>query len=189
MGSEEVTHLLVEWSRGNAEAFDKLAPLVYKELRRLAQRYRRKERQDLTLQATDLVHEAYLRLINTDGVDWQSRAHFYAISARLMRRVLIDYARSKGYLKRGGDVHHVQFDEANVASLEPDADLVAVDDALNELATVDRRKADVVELRFYGGLTVEETAEVLKVSTDTVKRDWRMAKSWLLRELSQKQST
>jgi RNA polymerase sigma factor (TIGR02999 family) len=160
---------------------------VYRELRRLAHRYRRKERQDLTLQATDLVHEAYLRLIKADGVDWQSRAHFYAISARLMRRVLIDYARSKGYLKRGGDRHHVRFDEASVASLEPDANLVAVDDALNELATVDRRKADVVELRFYGGLTVEETAEILKVSTDTVKRDWRMAKSWLLRELSQKQ--
>ena len=188
MGSEEVTRLLVDWRSGDPEAFDKLAPVVYNELHRLAQRSRNKERPDHTLQATDLVHEAYLRLVNVDGIDWQSRAHFFAISARVMRRVLVDYARSRGYVKRGGGLRRVQLDEAQAASLEPDSGLVALDDALQMLAGVDRRKADVIELRFFGGLTVEETAEVLKVSPDTVKRDWRLAKSWLLRELSQKQT-
>jgi RNA polymerase sigma factor (TIGR02999 family) len=188
MGSEEVTGLLVEWSKGNPAALDRLAPLVYKELHRLAQRYRNKERPDHTLQATDLVHEAYLRLVKVDGIDWQSRAHFYAIAARLMRRVLVDYARSRGYLKRAPGAHHVELDEEQVSSLEPDPNLVALDDALHILAGVDRRKADVIELRYFGGLTVEETAEVLKVSSDTVKRDWRLAKSWLLRELSQGQT-
>ena len=184
MGSQEVTRLLIDWRNGDPEAFDKLAPLVYKELHRLAQRYRNKERQDHTLQATDLVHEAYLRLVNVDGIDWQSRSHFYAVSARLMRRVLVDYARSRGFIKRGGEVCRVELDDAQAASLEPDSNLVALDDALQKLAGVDQRKADVIEFRFFGGLTVEETAEVLHVSTDTVKRDWRLAKSWLLRELS-----
>lgn len=184
MGSQEVTRLLLDWRNGDAQAFEKLAPLVYKELHRLAQRYRNKERQDHTLQATDIVHETYLRLVNADGIDWQSRAHFYAITARLMRRVLVDYARSRGFIKRGGDAHRVPLDDAQGASLEPDSDLVALDDALRLLADVDPRKAEVIELRFFGGLTVEETAEVLQVSPDTVKRDWRLARSWLLRELS-----
>jgi RNA polymerase sigma factor (TIGR02999 family) len=184
MDTREVTRLLLDWRNGDAEAFDKLAPLVYKELHRLAQRYRNKERQNHTLQATDLVHEAYLRLIDAEGIDWQSRSHFYAISARLMRRVLVDYARSRGYVKRGGEACRVDLDEAETASLEPDSNLVALDDALRALAGVDQRKADVIELRFFGGLSVEETAAVLQVSTDTVKRDWRLAKSWLLRELS-----
>jgi len=188
MGSKDVTQLLVDWRKGKPEAFDQLTPLVYNELRRLAQRYRNKERPDHTLQATDLVHEAYLRLIQVDGIDWQSRAHFYAISARLMRQILVDYARTRGYLKRGGNAQRVSLDAAETASLKPDSDLVALDDALRLLAETDQRKADVIELRFFGGLTVEETAEVLKISTDTVKRDWRLAKSWLLRELDAKQA-
>jgi RNA polymerase sigma factor (TIGR02999 family) len=188
MGSKEITRLLVDWSHGDARSFDKLAPLVYKELHRLAQRYRNRERPDHTLQATDIVHETYLRLVDVEGVDWQGRAHFYAIAARIIRRVLVAYARSRGYIKRGGDARRVQLDESQGASLEPDGDLVALDDALRMLAGIDHRKADVIELRFFGGLTVEETAEVLKVSTDTVKRDWRLAKSWLLRELSPKQT-
>jgi RNA polymerase sigma factor (TIGR02999 family) len=188
MGSQEVTRLLLDWRNGDAQAFEKLAPLVYRELHRLARRYRNKERRDHTLQVTDIVHETYLRLVDADGIDWQGRAHFYAIAARLMRRVLVDYARSHAFIKRGGGIHHVTLDEAQAASLEPDSDLVALDDALRRLADLDPRKAEVIEFRFFGGLTVEETAEVLQVSSDTVKRDWRLARSWLLRELSDNQA-
>jgi RNA polymerase sigma factor (TIGR02999 family) len=185
MDSSEVTRLLVDWNSGNPDAFNKLAPLVYDELHRLAQSYRNRERPDLTLQATAIVHEAYLRLIDADKISWRNRAHFFAISARVMRRVLVDHARSRNYLKRGGEAPHVSFEQTDVASPEPNSDLAALEDALQLLAKVDQRKADVIELRFFGGLSVEETAEVLKVSTDTVKRDWRLAKSWLLRELTQ----
>jgi RNA polymerase sigma factor (TIGR02999 family) len=189
MPPNDITRLLVDWSQGDSEALEKLTPLVYKELRRLAQRYRNRERQDHTLQATDIVHEAYLRLVDADGIAWQSRAHFYAMSARIMRRILVDYARSRGYIKRGGEARRVAFDELKNVSLEPGSDLVGLDDALRTLADVDQRKADVIELRFFGGLSVEETAAVLKVSADTVKRDWRLAKSWLLRELSVKSAS
>jgi RNA polymerase sigma factor (TIGR02999 family) len=184
MGSAEVTRLLVEWSKGSKSALDALAPLVYEELRRMAERYRSRERPDHTLQATALLHETYLRLIDAAAVNWQNRAHFFAISARMMRRILVDYARSRGYLKRGGDAHRVTLNESELGLLDPGEDFVALDAALTKLAAVDPRKSEVIELRFFGGLSVEEAAEVLKVSTDTVKRDWRLARSWLLRELS-----
>jgi RNA polymerase sigma-70 factor (ECF subfamily) len=180
----EVTSLLKAWSAGDELALEKLMPLVYRQLHQIAQRYIGKERSGHTLQATALVNEAYLRLVDCGKVNWQDRAHFFAISANLMRRILIDFARSRGYLKRGGDVLHVALDDAPSACIEADVNLVALDDALNTLAAVDERKSKVVELRFFGGLSVEETAEVLHISSDTVIRDWRLAKLWLLRELS-----
>jgi RNA polymerase sigma-70 factor (ECF subfamily) len=179
----EITQLLQAWSRGEQEALDKLTPLVYAELHRAAHRYMVRERPDHTLQTTALVNEVYLRLVDTREVTWQDRAHFFGICARLMRRVLTDFARSKRYLKRGGRSPHVALDEALVVSPQHRADLVALDDALNELSKHDPRKSQVVELRFFGGLTVKETAEVLKVSMETVKRDWELAKVWLLREM------
>ncbi len=159
-------------------------PLVYEELRRVAKRYMGRERDGHTLQTTALVNEAYLRLIDASQVEWQSRAHFFAVSAQLMRRVLVDYARSHNYVKRGGEAHHVSLDEAAVFSAEQAPDLVALDDALTGLAALDQRKSQVVELRFFGGLSVDETAEVLKVSPRTVMSDWSLAKAWLLREIS-----
>jgi RNA polymerase sigma factor (TIGR02999 family) len=180
----EITRLLVAWSNGDQEAFDKLIPLVYDELHRRAQRYLRKEQRGHVLQTTALIHEAYLRLIDARSLSWQNRAHFFAIASRLMRRILVDYARSRSYVRRGGEARHVQLEEASMLSHEKGPDLVALDDALQALATIDRRKSDVIELRFFGGLSVDETAEVLKVSADTVMRDWRLAKSWLLHELS-----
>jgi RNA polymerase sigma-70 factor, ECF subfamily len=185
---EEVTRLLVAWSDGDQSAFDKLVPLVYEELRRLAHRYMGREHSGHTLQTTALVNEAYLRLIDAGNVRWQNRAHFFAISANLMRRILVDYARSRNYVKRGGEAYHVSLEEAAIFSEERAPDLVALDDALQSLAAFDPRKSRVVELRFFGGLSVEESAEVLNVSPDTVKRDWRLAKSWLLRELSSEKS-
>jgi RNA polymerase sigma-70 factor, ECF subfamily len=178
-----VTGLLLAWSRGEQAALDKLVPLVYAELRRIAHRYMNRERRGHPLQTTELVNEAYLRLIDANQVRWQDRAHFFAISANLMRRILVDLARSQGYLKRGGGAHRATFDEANFKSPEPGPDLVALDDALEALAARDARKSRMVELRFFGGLSVEETAEVLKVSPDTVHRDWRLAKAWLAREM------
>jgi RNA polymerase sigma-70 factor, ECF subfamily len=181
--SHEVTHLLHAWSGGDQGALEKLTPLVYAELRRRAQRYMAHEREGHTLQTTALVNEVYLRLVDIKKVTWQDRAHFLAICARLMRQVLTDSARSKGYQKRGGGSPGVDLDEALLVSGEPSADLVALDDSLKALAAFDRRKSQVVELRFFGGLSVDETAEVLKVSRETVLRDWRLAKSWLRREL------
>jgi len=181
--SHAVTGLLLAWSQGEQAALEKLVPLVYAELRRIAHRYMNRERQGHTLQTTELVNEAYLRLIDAREVRWQDRAHFFAISAQLMRRILVDFARSRRYLKRGGGAHRATLDEALLASPEPGPDLVALDDALEALAVKDARKSRVVELRFFGGLSVEETAEVLKVSPDTVHRDWRLAKAWLAREM------
>jgi RNA polymerase sigma-70 factor, ECF subfamily len=158
-------------------------PLVYGELRRQAARYMKHERTGHILQATALVNEVYLRLIDVKQVQWQNRAHFFAMAARLMRRILIDAARARGYQKRGGGARPLSLDEALIVPSEPGHDLVALDDALTALAAVDARKSQVVEMRFFGGLTLEETAEALHVSRDTVKRDWRMAKLWLLREL------
>jgi RNA polymerase sigma-70 factor, ECF subfamily len=178
-----VTELLRAWGNGDDGALERLTPLVEAELRRLARGYMRRERRDHTLQATALVNEAFLRLTDARRVHWQDRAHFLGISARLMRRVLVDHARSRGYLKRGGDAERVTLDEGLVTSPEPAVDVLALDRALEALAAVDVRKGRVVELRFFGGLSVEETAEVLHVSADTVKRDWRLAKLWLLREL------
>jgi len=179
----DVTGLLLEWRGGNEDALSRLIPLVHEELHRLADRYIRRERAGHTLQATALVNEAYLRLIDAKRVQWRDRAHFLAISARLMRRVLVDYARSRGYQKRGGDAVRVTLVEEIAAVGEPDLELVALDDALQALAKFDERKSRVVELRSFGGLSVEETATVLHVSPDTVMRDWKLAKAWLLREL------
>jgi RNA polymerase sigma-70 factor (ECF subfamily) len=173
----------VAWREGDEAALDALVPLVYAELRRIAKRCIAGERVGQTLQATALVNEAYLRLVDVRQVNWQNRAHFLAMSARLMRRILVDVARSKRYQKRGGGAIKVTLDDELVAAVERGHDLVALDDALEALATVDERKARVIELRFFGGLSVEETATVLKVSVDTVMRDWKLAKVWLLREL------
>jgi RNA polymerase sigma factor (TIGR02999 family) len=184
--SQPVTELLLAWSNGDQTALERLAPLVYGELHRLARRYMAQERPDHTLEATALVHEAYLRLVDSKNMHWQNRAHFFAVSAQLMRRILVDFARSRRYQKRGGERRQVSLDEALVVSRERAADLVALDDALRALAKLDPRKSRVVELRFFGGLSVEEAAETLGVSGDTVMRDWKLAKVWLLRELSGK---
>jgi RNA polymerase sigma-70 factor (ECF subfamily) len=178
------TELLVAWGRGDADAFDRLVPLVHNELYRLARRYMARERPDHTLQTSALLNEAYLRLIEVKQVQWQSRAHFFAIAARTMRRILVDFARAHDNQKRGGRVPKVAFDEALIASQEPEQNLVALDEALRALETIHPRKGQVVELRFFGGLSVEETAEALQVSPDTIKRDWRFARLWLVRELS-----
>lgn len=179
----EVTQLLRRWSDGDSHALDQLLPLVEAELRRLARAYMARERRGHTLQATALVNEAFVKLVNARTLRWQDRAHFLGISARLMRRVLVDHARARGYHKRGGGAHKVTLDEALVAVPAQNLDVMALDRALESLAAVDERKSRVIELRFFGGLSVEETAEVLHVSTHTVKRDWRIAKLWLVREL------
>ena len=181
--TKDVTQLLHAWSQGQDAALEELVPLVHQELRRLARRHMFGERPGHTLQATALVNEAYLRLVNSRKVNWQNRAHFFAISAQLMRRILVDAARARGYQKRGGGIAKVTLDEALIGPREKHQDLVALDHALNALADTDARKSRVVELRFFGGLSVEETAEVLKVSPDTVLRDWRLAKAWLAREM------
>jgi RNA polymerase sigma factor (TIGR02999 family) len=181
--SHEVTHLLQAWSDGDKGALDKLMPLVYNELHRLAGRYMGGERPGHTLQTTALVNEAYLRLVDVRQMSWQNRTHFFAVSAQLMRRILVEFARSRHARKRGGEAAPVSLDEALVVSSERGEDLVALDDALEALAAIDPRRSRVVELRFFGGLSVEETAEVLKVSAETVMHDWKLAKAWLLREL------
>ncbi len=182
--SHEVTRLLLAWSEGDQEALDRLVPLVYAELRRLAQGHMRRERDGHTLQTTALINEAYLRLIDAGQMRLENRTHFFAVASRLMRQILVDFARSRGYQKRGGGAQQVSLDEALVIGQPRDEDLVALDEALSALAEVDERKARVVELRFFGGLTEDETAEALKVSLGTVRRDWRLAKSWLLLKLS-----
>jgi RNA polymerase sigma factor (TIGR02999 family) len=179
------TALLLAWGDGDQSAFDELVPLVHEELRRIARRHMRQERTDHTLQATALVNEAYMRLLDVRRIQWQNRAHFLAMASRAMRRILVESARARGFQKRGGGAQRVTLDEALVVSSEPGQDLVALDAALQALSDVDPRKSQVVEMRYFGGLTVEETAEALQVSTGTVMRDWRLAKVWLLRELSQ----
>ena len=181
---EEVTQLLLAWSEGDRSALEQLIPLVYDELHKMARRYMVREQAAHTLQTTALVNEAYIRMIDMRKVQWQNRAHFFAVSAQLMRRILVDFARSRNYQKRGGGRRRVTLDDALEVSPKQDADLVLLDEALDALAAVDDRKRRVVELRFFGGLTVEETAHVLEVSRDTVMRDWKMAKVWLLREMS-----
>ena len=179
----EVGELLRAWSEGDRGALDRLTPIVYQELRRLARHYMRGERPGHSLQATALVNEAYMRLVDYRGMQWQNRAHFFAVSAQLMRRILVEHARRHN-LKRGGSVQHVSLDETAIVGGERGADLVALDEALNALAQLDARKVQVVEMRFFGGLSVEETADVLKVSSVTVMRDWSTAKAWLYRELT-----
>jgi RNA polymerase sigma factor (TIGR02999 family) len=182
MGND-VTQLLHAWSSGDSGALDALTPLVYDELHRRAHWHMARERAGNTLQATALVNEIYVRMVDLRGVTWRDRAHFFAISSRLIRRVLIDAARAKGALKRGGASPHVVLDEEILVSGQRGAELVALDDALNALAAVDARKSQVVELKFFGGLGIDEAAEVLNVSPETIKRDWRLAKAWLRREL------
>jgi RNA polymerase sigma-70 factor, ECF subfamily len=183
--THDVTQLLKAWTTGDERALEKLTPLVYEQLHRVAQRCMAGERPGHTLQTTALVNEVYLQLVDCGQINWQDRAHFFAVSAQLMRRILIDFARSRGYQKRGGGVLHISLDEAPTVSRESSTNLVALDDALQALALVDERKSKVVELKFFGGLSLEEAAEVLKVSVETVVRDWRLAKVWLLRELSE----
>src|SRR3954471_1158220 len=182
-GASDVTELLRAWSDGNEAVLEQLVPLVEAELRRLARMYMARERRDHTLQTTALVNEAFVRLVDAKGLRWQDRSHFLGISARLMRRVLVDHARARGYQKRGGDAQRVTFTDGLMVAPESSLHLVDLDRALEALAAVDERKAKVVELRFFGGLSVEETADILHVSNDTIKRDWRLAKLWLLREL------
>jgi RNA polymerase sigma factor (TIGR02999 family) len=181
-----ITRLLVAWGAGDANALAELTPLIYDHLHRLARHYMAGERPGHTLQATALVNEAYLRLVDSSRVRWQNRTHFYVLAAQLMRRILVDFARSRGGQKRGGGVHKTSLDEALVISGSPDPDLVALDDALNTLAGVDPRKAQVVELRFFGGLEEKEIAQALKVSVDTVQRDWKAARAWLYAQLSRR---
>jgi len=183
----DLTQLLQSWSNGDQQALDELTPFVYRELHRLAAHYMGGEKEGHTLQTTALVNEAYVRLIDWKNVHWQNRAHFFAVSAQLMRRVLVDYARSHNYAKRGGGIRPVVLDEALAVSNENLAHIVEIDAALDRLATMDARSAEVVQLRFFGGLSVDETAEVLKVSAITVMRDWQFAKAWLTREVIQAQ--
>jgi RNA polymerase sigma factor (TIGR02999 family) len=181
---KEITQLLLAWGEGDETALAALTPLVYAELRRRAHRYMGGERAGHTLQTTALVNEAYLRLVDSQNVRWQNRAHFFAVSAELMRRILVDFARSRGYQKRGGGARHVGLDEAAVVAADRGAEMVALDEALQTLAGLDARQGRVVELRYFGGLSDAEIAEVLKVSVGTVRRDWTLARAWLNLELS-----
>lgn len=185
--ASNVTQLLVDWRNGDQAAFEQLMPVVYDELRRIAKRYMSREASHHTLQTTALVNEAYLRLVNQQDVEWQNRAHFFAISAQIMRHLLVDHARARNYAKRGGGAIQVSLNEEIASVADETVDLLALDEALTRLAAVDARKSRIVELRFFGGLSVEETAEVLNVSAITIKREWLKAKAWLYRELSQEQ--
>lgn len=181
---KEITRLLVAWGDGDQAALEELTPLVYEELHRLAHHYMSRERPGHTLQTSALVNEAYVRLIDWKNVRWQNRAHFFGVSAQLMRRILVDFARSRHYRKRGDGMQALTLDEAAIVSDDKGSDIVALDEALTSLAQLDSRQSKVVELRFFGGLNIEETAEVLKVSPGTVRRDWSLARAWLHRELS-----
>ena len=184
MAEPGVTELLSRWAQGDREAFDALAPSIYGELRRIAAAYLRRERSDHTLQPTALVHEAFLRLVEQRDVDWQSRQHFFGVSAQLMRRILVDYARQRVAGKRGGGRNHVALDDALAAAESNRIDVILIDDALRRLRAIDPDHVRLVELRFFGGLTIEEAAEALGYSTGTAKREWRLAKAWLRRELA-----
>lgn len=182
--SSDVTQLLVNWNQGDPKALEALTPLVYDELRKLARRYLRRERPDHTLQSTALVHEAYLRMVDQRQVRWQNRAHFFGVAAQIIRRILVDHARAHNADKRGADAVKLPLDEAMAIPEARQIDLVALDDSLNSLASFDLQQGRIVELRFFGGLSIEETAEVLGVSPATVKRDWAMAKAWLYRDMT-----
>jgi RNA polymerase sigma factor (TIGR02999 family) len=186
---KSVTQLLIEWREGDENAFNKLIPIVYEELRRLAQYYMRRERPDHTLQTSALVNEAYLRLVDHKGMRWQNREHFYGVAAQAMRRVLVDHARSRGYFKRGGGAHRVELDAAATVAQKQAADLIALDDALTSLESFDPRKSKIVVMRHFGGMDSKEIAKALGISVATVNRDWAVAKAWLLRELSPQDST
>jgi RNA polymerase sigma factor (TIGR02999 family) len=181
--SQNITRLLLDWRNGDQTALDRLMPLVYEELRRMANHYMRNERRGHTLQTSALVNEAYLRLVDHENIEWQNRAHFFGVAAQAMRRILVDHARSRNYQKRGGGAQQVSLDEAMTLAGDRAAELLALDDALRELARMDERKSRVVELRYFGGLSLEETAEALGISIPTVTRDWNTAKAWLMREM------
>jgi len=183
--SQEVTELLISWRQGKQESLDKLTPIIYEELRRCAHRYMQREQKGHSLQTTALINETYLRLLDCSKVSWKNRAHFFAVTARMMRNILVDYARSRRREKRGGGRVKVSLDQNRIALMERDPDLIALDEALKSMSAEDDRKSRVVEMRFFGGLSVEETAEVLGVSTQTVMRDWRLAKAWLVREMKE----
>lgn len=183
LSPHDVTGLLHEWRQGDESAFDKLMPLVYDEIRRIAHRYMQKERDGHTLQTTALINEAYVRLVGQQQIEWQNRAHFFAVTAQVMRHVLIDYARRLHYAKRGGGVQHVALELVDAMSPERALELVVLDEALIELSKLDPRKSRVVELRYFGGLNLEETADILEISLMTVRRDWRAAKAWLYRRI------
>ena len=183
--SDNVTRLLLEWGDGNQQALEALVPLIYKELRNLAHNFLYRERPGHTLQTTALVHEAYLKLIDQNDARWQNRAHFFAIAAQAMRRILIDSARKHAAAKRGGPQAELSLDEVADIALEPDSNLLKLDEALNQLAKIDSRQSRIVELRYFGGLTIEETAEVISVSPATVKREWTMARAWLHQEITE----
>ena len=185
--SEDITRLLLDWGKGNQAALNELMPIVYDELRRLARHYMRAQRPGHTLQTTALVNEAYLKLIDSSRVKWQNRTHFFAISAQLMRRILVDFARSKNSLKRGGEFQQVDLNESLALPVEQKTDLVALDDALSRLADLNARQSQIVELRYFGGLSEEEIAETLGISSRTVRRDWSLARAWLFRELTRNQ--
>jgi RNA polymerase sigma factor (TIGR02999 family) len=187
--SKQVTELLVRWHGGDKAALDALMPLVYGELHRIAGRYLQRERSDHTLQSTALIHEAYVRLAEQDLPEWQNRAHFFAVAAQLMRQILVDYARSHRASKRGGDVCRMSLEDAGDKAQALDVDIIALDDALKSLAQMDSQQSRVVELKFFGGLSIEDTAEVLGISASTVKRDWITARAWLHRELARSAST
>mgnify|MGYP000361400223 CR=1 FL=1 len=184
MASPTITQLLIRWRNGDKDALDELAPQVYSELRRLAKYYLRRERHEHTLQASDLVHEAYLRLVAGNEIDWQNRAHFFGIAAVRMRHILVEHARSRQAAKRGGGEYRLSLSEANGLAEEQDVNLLALDDALKRLEELDPQKTRIVELRYFGGMTIEETAEVMKLSPATIKRDWSMARAWLRSEIS-----
>ena len=181
---EEITRLLQGWSDGDEQALEKLTPVLYKELHRMAHRYMRQERPNHTLQTTALINEAYLRLIGWKNVRWQNRAQFFGVSAQLMRKILVDFARSRNYAKRGAGAHVISLGEDQGVAQTRAHDILALDDALQQLASFDLRKSQIVELRFFGGLSLEETAEVLKVSSRTIQREWELAKVWLAREMN-----
>ena len=189
VAKEGVTQLLIDWSSGNRAALDELMPLVYDELRRLARRHMARERRDHTLQTSALINEAYLRLVDQKDFQWQNRAHFFAVAAQVMRHTLIDHARRYQYAKRGAGAQKIALDEAAVFTEQRAAEFVALDDALAALATLDPRRSEIVELRFFGGLSIEETAEVLKISSPTVQREWRAARAWLSRFISNKEGS
>jgi RNA polymerase sigma factor (TIGR02999 family) len=182
--NSDVTRLLSDWSNGDRRALDELLPLVYEELRHLANAYLRRERDGHTLQSTALVHEAFLRLVNQHNVQWQGRAHFFGIAAQMIRRILVDHARAQRAAKRGAGAVRLELDEALAVAQQRDLDLIALDDALERLATMDRRQSRIVELRFFAGLSVEDTADVMGISTATVKREWSSARAWLFREVA-----
>jgi len=187
MRPSEVTQLLIDWRNGDRSAIDKLMPIVYEELRRIARRYMRQERPSHTLQTTALVHEAYCKLLDQREMQWQNRAHFFAVAAQVMRRLLVDHARTRRYAKRGGGARAVSLDEVALVTEDRAEQVLAVDEALTRLAALDRRKGEIVELRYFGGLSAEETGEVLGVAAITIKREWLKAKAWLQRDLDERQ--